>query len=179
MEIKRITITERGPVPRRMAKYHRAASKAGYQAAAEYHHRVHTPKRFTVAHGREANYRPRSGENLPYGSKAFWRSYYGRKLKGQTGGSKIWYLRDVIREGTAAPLVWTGETRHRARVTTISVTANRANLRYNVNALSYRVFPQEEFRRIIPRELAKLGQVFDDTYNKAFNDNNEVTKRNV
>lgn len=168
MQIGRITITERGPVPRRMAKYHRAASKAGYQAAAEYHHRHHTPKRFTVAHGREAGYRPRAGEKLPFGSKMFWGSYYGRKLKGGRG-----------RDGTAAPLVWSGETRERARMTTISVTANRGQLRYSVNALSFRGFPQEEFRRIIPRELERLGQVFDQVYNKVFNDSTETTKRNV
>lgn len=168
MEIKRITITERGPVPRRMAKHHRAASRAGYQAAAEYHHIEHTPKRFTVAHGREANYQPRAGQQFPFGSKMFWGSYYGRKLKGGRG-----------REATSAPLVWSGRTRERARVTTITVTANRGQLRYNVNALSFKVFPQEEFRRILPRELTRLGQVFDAEYNRIFNQSTETTKRTV
>lgn len=168
MQIERITITERGPVPRRMAKYHRAASRAGYHAAAEYHHTNHTPNRFTVAHGREAGYQPRAGEKLPFGSKLFWGSYYGRKLRGGRG-----------RPGTAAPLVWTGTTRERARMATITATANRGVLRYNVNALSFRVFPQEEFRRILPRELKKLGQVFDDVYNDIFNQSSESTKRTV
>jgi hypothetical protein len=166
VEIKRITIAERGPVPRAMAKYHRAASRTGYETAAQYHHRYHTPKRFTEAHGNEAGFQKRAGETLPFGSKLFWGSYFGRKLKGAPG-----------RPGTSAPLVWSGVTRDRARVTTITVTTNRGQLRYNVNALSFRGFPQEEFRRILPRELERLGQVFDKAYNKEFNRDLDEGKR--
>jgi len=158
MEIKAIRITERGPVPRALKKYHREASKSGYNAAGVEYHTTMRPLRFTRQHGLEAKYRPRSGENLPFGSKAYWRSYVGRKRKGGMG-----------RPGTDAPLVWSGRTRDRAQMVTLQAFSTRVDAKYSVNALNYNPWTQEEFRRMLPRELVSLGQVFDAEYDREFN----------
>lgn len=154
MEIKRITITERGPVPRAMAKQHRQASRQAYQAIAEKHHQENTAKRFTREHAVAAGYRPRGGEQYTFGSKAFWSSYTGRKLKAK---------------GHILPLVYSGVTRDRARMATIVVTTNRGQLKYSVNALNYQPWTREEFTRILPTEAAELGQHWDQIYNRLFN----------
>lgn len=154
MEITRVTITERGPVPRKMAKQHRQASRQAYQAIAEKHHQENTAKRFTREHALAAGYRKRGGEEHPFGSKAFWNSYTGRKLK---------------KRGHMLPLVNTGTTRDRARMATITVTTNRGQLKYQVNALNYQPWTREEFTRILPAEAKALGQHWDQIYNREFN----------
>jgi hypothetical protein len=158
MEIKAIRITERGPVPRALKKYHRAASKSAYNSAGIEYHTVLRPLRFTRAHAIEAKYRPRAGEQFPFGSKAFWRSYVGRKLRGGPG-----------RPGTNLPLVWTGRTRERAQMVSLQVFSTRVDARYALNQLNRIPWAQEEFRRILPRELTHLGQVFDAEYDREFN----------
>lgn len=151
MEIRAIKIRERGNVPRNMAKQHRRASREAYQQIAEMHHRENTPKRFTQEHAQAAGYRKRSGEQFTFGSKAFWGSYTGRKLR---------------QHGHTLPLVFTGKTRERARMTTITVTTNRGQLRYAVNALNFNPWTREEFTRLLPSEIEALGQHWDATYNR-------------
>jgi len=158
MEIVAIRIRDRGPVPRALKKYHRAASRKGYETAGFEFHARFTPRRFTAEHGKAAGYRPRAGQQFPYGSKMFWGSYFGRKLKGGRG-----------RPGTDAPLVWSGTTRDRARATSLSVTANRAQLKYSLNVLNFIPWAREEFERILPREADELGQVFEGAYDTEFN----------
>ena len=154
MEITRITIAERGPVPRQMAKQHRQASRQAYQAIAEKHHEENTAKRFTKEHALAAGYRKRAGEEHPFGSKAFWTSYTGRKLK---------------KHGHTLPLVFSGATRARARMATIVVTTNRGQLKYQVNALNYQPWTRDEFIKILPAEAKELGQHWDQIYNRQFN----------
>lgn len=153
MEIRAIKIRERGPVPRSMAKQHRQASREAYQAIAEQHHREHTPKRFTKEHALAAGYRKRKGEDLPFGSKAFWGSYTGRKSR---------------KFGHTLPLVWSGQTRDRARMATIQVTTNRGQLRYSVNALNYNPWTRDEFVRLTPAEVETLGQTWGSVYARLF-----------
>ena len=154
MEITRITIAERGPVPRQMAKQHRQASRQAYLAIAEKHHEENTAKRFTKEHALAAGYRKRAGEEHPFGSKAFWNSYTGRKLK---------------KHGHTLPLVFSGATRARARMATIVVTTNRGQLKYQVNALNYQPWTRDEFIKILPAEAKELGQHWDQIYNRQFN----------
>ena len=153
MEIRAIKIRERGTVPRSMAKQHRQASRQAYQEIAEQHHRENTPKRFTTEHAQAAGYRKRSGENLQFGTKAFWGSYTGRKLR---------------KFGHMLPLVYTGQTRDRARMATIQVTTNRGQLRYSVNALNFNPWTRDEFARLITPEVEALGQTFDRVYSRIF-----------
>lgn len=164
MEIRAIKIRERGPVPRSMAKQHRQASREAYQAIAEQHHREHTPKRFTKAHGQAAEYRKRKGEELQFGTKAFWGSYTGRKLR---------------KFGHTLPLVWSGQTRDRARMATIQVTTNRGQLRYSVNALNYNPWARDEFTTLTGPEVRALGQTWESVYSRLFDRNMDQGMRFV
>lgn len=154
MEIPRIQIVERGAVPRAMAKYHRAAMVAGYrESAIQFDYRFR-PLRFTVAHAVAADYPKPAGLRHPYGSKAFWASYYGRKLK---------------KHGEALPWVKTGETRNRAKVPTLSVNAKRGQLKYKTNKLNYLPGAPAAFAKVLPSEAAALGQVFKGAYDREYN----------
>lgn len=153
MEIRAIKIRERGNVPRNMAKQHRRASREAYQQIAEIHHRENTPKRFTKEHAQAAGYRKRSGEQFTFGSKAFWGSYTGRKLR---------------KFGHMLPLVWSGQTRDRARMATIQVTTNRGQLRYSVNALNYNPWSRDEFTTLTAPEVQALGQTWQTVYARFF-----------
>lgn len=153
MKILAITIRERGAVPRSMAKQHRQASRQAYQEIAEQHHRENTPNRFTKQHGQAAGYRKRKGEDLQFGTKAFWGSYTGRKLR---------------KFGHTLPLVWSGQTRDRARLATIQVTTNRGQLRYSVNALNYNPWARDEFTTLTAPEVQALGQTWETVYARFF-----------
>lgn len=155
MEIPRIKIVERGAVPRAMMRYHRDAMRAGYRAAALHFNEVFRPRRFTVAHAVAANYRKPAGlTKYAFGSKAFWRSYYGRKLR---------------RTGEALPFVNTGRTRSRAAAPTLVVSTKAGTLRYSVNALNYIPQAPDDFRRLLPSEINELGQVFNKAYDAEYN----------
>ena len=168
MEIKRIEIKEIGAVPRNMKRIHRTAAKSGYEAAATEFHQRFAPLRFTTAHANAANYKPRSGSNLPYGSKAYWRSYVGRKQRGGMG-----------RPGTTAPLVWTGETRDAARMATIAATSNRGEARYTLRKLNWIPWAREEFTRVLGAEAAALGQVFNRRYDTDYRSDQTVTRTTI
>lgn len=73
-------------------------------------HKHMAQKHFTKAGAREYEYTPRKGEESGVSSKAFWRSYTGRKKKAK---------------GHTLPLVWSGETRSRARTARIEAYATR------------------------------------------------------
>jgi hypothetical protein len=148
-----IQIKERGKTPRKLIPAHNAASRDGYNAAARYHHQKHTPKRFTYSHGREAGYTKRSGDDLPYGSKAYWKSYAGRKKK---------------QKGHRDPFVWSGRTRARARRVNIVVLNKTARLKYQVQALNWHPEYRQEWVKLLPAELITLGSVFERAYNKSF-----------
>ena len=159
MEIPRIQIVDRGAVPRAMLKYHRAAMAAGYRASAIEFDYKFRPLRFTVEHAKAADYPKPAGLRHPYGSKAFWASYYGRKLK---------------KTGEALPWVKSGETRNRAKVPTLAVTSKRAQLKYRVNRLNYLPGAPAAFSRVLPAEAQALGQVFKRAYDAEYNrDSNE------
>lgn len=153
MEIRAIKIRERGAVPRSLAKQHRQASRQAFQAIAEQHHRENTPRRFTKEHAIEAGYQKRAGEQLAFGTKAFWNSYTGRKLR---------------KYGHTLPLVFSGQTRDRARMATITVTTNRGQLRYSVQALNFNPWTRAEFVRLTQREVDALGQSYDTVYSRIF-----------
>jgi hypothetical protein len=165
MEIRRITIQEIGPVPRNMKRIHRAAAKTGYTAAATAFHERFAALRFTVSHAQAAGYKPRSGANLPYGSKAYWRSYVGRKQMGGMG-----------RPATTAPLVWTGETRDAARMATIDATSNRGTARYTLRKLNWIPWAREEFVRLLEGEANALGHVFNRVYDTNMQSNRDVSR---
>ena len=146
MEIPRIEIRERGKAPRRLATAYGQASRNAWRETGNWYHDNLRPKRFTVAHGKAAGYKPRKGDELPWGTKAFWRSYVGRKVR-------KFKHRD--------PLVFTGTSKRRSQMRTVVAQRNVAKLRYSVQAFNYHPYMQSEFRRILPVEAQQLGRVYD------------------
>jgi hypothetical protein len=125
----------------------RAAQKAAWLDVAKSFAANNVPQRFTSSFASEANYSHRSGQELPRGSKQFWRSYFGRKIR---------------KFGHADPFVWSGDTRRAARVATVSSTSNGASIRLpGTGRINYKPKYAAEFRRIIPREANEIGKLFD------------------
>ena len=148
-----IQLKERGKPVRKLIPAHNAASREAYRAVGMYYHEKLTPLRFTYEHGRAAGYTKRKGDDLPYGSKAYWQSYMGRKKR---------------QKGHRDPFVWSGTTRARARRVRLIVLNKEVRLRYQVQALNWNPDLRAEWLKILPRELIQLGRVFDAKYNKAF-----------
>ena len=143
----KITVRETGPVPRLLKSAYNRASKQAWYDAGIYFHETLWARRFTPAHGREAGYRPRSGDELPFGSKEFWRSYVGRKLRFKHHRN---------------PFEWSGTTKRLARSVSIVSTRNRASLRYaGLRVLNF-LPPEfnEELRRVLPSEARQIGRAY-------------------
>lgn len=154
MEIQKIVIREKGAVPRAMAKYHRMAAKEGYRSAGVLFHETMRAKRFTWEHGIAAGYRKRAGEELPWGSKAFWLSYFGRKLRSQH---------------TKDPFVYSGTTRRRAQTVNMVIVRDAARLKYQLNVFNYISWARAEWTRMLPAELVQLGHTFETKYDEVYN----------
>lgn len=152
-----IQIRERGATPGILKREFNRVSKTAWLDSAAEHHTDTTHKRFTPEHARKANYTRRKGELLPRGSKAFKRSYYGRKwLRADRGGGPE----------RADPLVYTGHSQRRSRFPSITSTSTRARLRFDVPAFNFRhpksrVRMSEEFRRILPPEERAIAEGYD------------------
>lgn len=148
-----------------MAKVYTAGSKSGWSDAAKQYHLKFRPKRFTQAHAKAAGYAKRSGEDLTYGSKAFWRSYVGRKIR------KFKHNQ---------PLRWSGNTRRGSAFATVSTTRVQARVKYpRVRVLNFRPNLQAEFRRILPDEARQLGRVYDRSLDRFLKTDKTVQTRTI
>lgn len=147
-----ITVRERGPVPRGMRKAFNAASKRAWADVGVYFHEHLREARFTEEHARAVGYTRRRGEAMPRGTKAFRRSYTGRKLQ---------------RFGHTRPLEFTGDTRRAMRTATLAPTSKGVKVRYpGARAFNFRhpqsqVRMNEEFRRLTHAETMLLAEVYD------------------
>lgn len=146
-----ITKVDSGLAPRPgMKREFNEATRDSYAETAFWFHDEKTPNRFTKSHAEQAGYGKRKGENLPRGSRAYRRSYTGRKerVKGHT-----------------RPMVLSGDTERDVTRSRPSVTAskNGAILRYpKARKLNYRhpksrLRPSEEFGRITSQEATEAG----------------------
>ena len=164
--LQTITVQERGATPRKLRKAYGIAGKASWLDTAAYFHSYYRDKRFTVAHGKAAGYQPRAGENLAYGSKAFWRSYYGRKIR---------------QKKTRAPLVWSGKTRDATRLGfRLSSTRNVGRVAYpSARVFNYRPFMAAEFRRITRQEAGELAKFFDEKLSARMSAFSETSSQKV
>lgn len=162
MIIDKITITERGAVPRRLQGAYNRAGKAAWSETGIYYHVNLRPKRFTKVHGDKAGYRKRSGENLPYGTRAFWRSYYGRKIR---------------EKHTTAPFVWSGRSRQAMQMARIVGARNLARVSYSgARVFNYNPWMNAEFRKILPEEATELARKFDLELNKELAKDDRLAK---
>jgi len=159
-----IQVRERGATPGIAKREFNNLSKAAWFDAAANHHRDNTRKRFTEAHARAAGYVKRKGEGLDRNSKAFRRSYYGRKLRSEKGGGK----------GQALPLVFSGRSRDRAKFPKVASTFRSAKLKFNTPAFNFRhpksrIRMSEEFRRVLPKEQQAIARTYDDGLDRRLN----------
>ena len=152
--LTKVILKERGPVPRRMIPAHNAAKRYSYREIGSYFHSTFAIRRFTYAHGKAAGYRPRSGDQLPFGSKEFYRSYAGRKRR---------------MKGHRDPMVWSGGSRARAKIATITATGKGSTVRYHFNVFNFHPWMHAEFSKVLTTEAVTLGKVFDKNYGKKFN----------
>jgi len=150
-----VKIQERGIVGRKMLSGFRAAMAASWSETGRDFAANNIPRRFTSAHAVEAGYSPRAGQNLARGSKLFWGSYFGRKLR---------------KFGHADPFVWSGETRRNAR--TARLTANSKGVRVSLpdaRKLNFNPKYAAEFVSITAREATSIGTAFDNRLNDHLN----------
>jgi hypothetical protein len=149
----RVQVKERGPVPRRLKAHYTQVSRESWRETGIAFHTTYRPRRFTTAHARAAGYAPRAGENLPYGSKAYWASYIGRKKR---------------RFGHVRPLEWSGESRRAVQTANLVVTSNQVKVKYRgARVFNFRGL-NEEFTRLLPAEAVQLGRVYDRNLTKRF-----------
>jgi hypothetical protein len=159
MVIGTITMVERGATPGLSAKWHNEAAKEGWQHTARYWHVTLRDKHFTEAGAREYGYTKRKGEGMVRGSKAYKRSYTGRK---------------EARFGHTRPLEFSGKSRRLTGTARISGTAKGATVRMNAPALNFKhpksqIVMRDELTRISQPETSELSNVFGQHYHRHAN----------
>lgn len=144
--------TKKRTVPRALRSVITQGRKSSWKATGRHFHTNHRHLRFTASHAKRARYYKRKGEGMPFGSKAFWRSYTGRKLR---------------KYGHMKPLYKTGETERMTRTAAISSTSKGVKIKYpgarkfNLRHPRSRIEMNNEFRRIAPYEIPTLGRVYE------------------
>lgn len=148
-----IVVRDRGATPRGMKRIFNNAKKEAWRDTAWRFHEEYRDKRFTPEHAAAAGYMKRKGELIPRGTKAFQRSYTGRKLR-------MWKHTN--------PLEFSGKTRRAVKWASVSSTSNGGKAAYS-GARVFNFLPPrskirmgEEFRRITQQEAIELGQYFDE-----------------
>lgn len=154
-----LTVVERGTVPRRLQGKLNSAIRTGLYAVAEDHHRVNVPKRFTAEHARKAYYFRRS------------REYESRKIREGRGND---------------PMVYSGRSRARAKVTRLSGTAKRVTATYSLPALNFTVGAKSrqrtmrsEFEKVIWTERRRGERLAVRTTNQAIKNDSTLSRRRL
>lgn len=171
--IELIEIRDRGITPRGMRRQFQKAQAEAWEDTAIEFQRLLLPKRFSILHARDAGYEKRKGDELPWGSKAWRKSYMGVKHR---------------RYKHQRPLEFTGETR--AAVTgptavNIRATAYQAQLAYpGARKLSFRakgsnVRAQDEFRRVTAMEARILSEIYDKRLDRILAANTDHTTTTI
>jgi hypothetical protein len=154
----RITIKERGNVPRKMQTAFTAAKRVAWEETGKHFHRHNRDARFTSEHADKAGYTRRKGEGMSRSSKEYRRSYTGRK---------------EARFGHTRPLELTGETRRLARSAMVTGTTKAVQIKYsgarkfNFRHPKSQINMSREFRTVAAYEVPALAQVFDSSLDQA------------
>lgn len=153
-----IVIAKQGATPGILAKERNRIKKASFFKIGTYWHARFLQEHFkNSAFQRYAEvYRPRKGMSGNPHPRGFKRSYTGQKLR---------------RFGHTLPLVYTGESRRLARIRDVRATSrgNRVVIharRFNMRSPHSRINMREEATIIIASEERKLGEVFDETFQR-------------
>jgi hypothetical protein len=144
----------------------RASLKTSWYNAGKFFHLNLRDKRFTKEHAMKAGYTLRKGEASGAGTKNFFRSYTGRKLK---------------KFGHTRPLEFTGETRAAVRTASISSTSNGGKVSYpGAKKFNYKnpfsnptMNLNLEFRKVLPDEADLIAKQINSEINSnwVFNNN--------
>lgn len=144
-------------VARRLRGQFSRAKKAAYHKIGVHWFRYLRPKHFTHEGFREYGYTPRKGQELPRGSREFWKSYCGRKLR---------------LHGHMLPLVFTGESRGLSRTANVRATSKGVRVvMAAVRKLNWRhpesqVYAAAELRRVSDGEARELTRIFGFELNR-------------
>jgi hypothetical protein len=126
----------------------RDAIRGAMAAAAKEWHQEYYEGHFTAAGATKYGYFKRKGEGLPRGTKAFSRSYHGKKLKHM---------------GHERPLVYTGESYQRGKVAKIVASSKQAKVvlpsTFNFKHPKSRINMREEVTRVLPEEVQHLRDI--------------------
>ena len=147
-----VTVRDRGPIGRGLKAGFNRASKTAWERTGLHFHTTMRESRFDPEHQRKAGFALRKGQGMTPGSKAFKRSYTGRKL---------------ARFGHTRALEFTGDTRRAIRAASITSTskgsrvAYRAASKFSFRHPKSRIRMQDEFRRILPEEATELARRYD------------------
>ena len=167
-QIRVVGIRERQPLAKGLRREFNEKSKKAWEAAGQYFHDNLRDKRFTKEHAEEAGYYKRKGEAQTPGSKAFKRSYHGRKFYSPNRGGG---------RNMANPLEDSGETRSLVRTNyRIEATRNKVVIKYpgarklNFRNPKSRIRMNEEFKRLTDRELRLLARVYDEKLDELLNE---------
>lgn len=157
-----------GPVPGSLNLSQRRFNellKDAWFESGKYWHTEFRPKHFTKEGAAEYGYKPRKGEDLPFGSRGFWKSYTGKKQK---------------RFGHTLPLVNTGELRDRSKTANIQPTKNsvrvalsRAN-KANWHNPHSEINMADELTMISDQEEVILAEVHDDAMQRMLDRIHEI-----
>lgn len=117
------------------------------------------PEHFKVSGARLYGYTPRSGEQYPYGSREFRRSYTGRKKR---------------MFGHTNPLVWSGRSRTLAQHGQIRATAKLCTVKVPAPALNFRnprskIDMRTEVLKVVESELKTLGAAASKRFERVTN----------
>lgn len=151
---------ERGAVPRKLQKLHRQAKKAAWPVVGQHFHEQFRPKRFTAEHAQKAGYAKRKGEGLAFGSKQWKRSTMGQKFRKSRA-------RKNRQADAMEPLVFSGDTRARSEIATVTATSKGVKVKYsgarklNFQHSKSRINMRKEFVTLTKPEMMMLAHVFD------------------
>lgn len=157
-----IEVRERGATPGQTKRVFNRVSKSAWFDAALFDHNEHADDPFTEAGRLAGGFPKRRGQNLTPGSKAFKRSYYGRKFaSAKLGGGP----------GQALPNVFTGESRRRAKFVRSTSTSGGFVNRYAVPRLNFKnpntqVHPANEFRFRSPKQVQATADACDHSLDR-------------
>lgn len=121
------------------------AVKSSLSAAALAWHQRYYEGHFTAAGGAQYGYFQRKGEGQPRDSKAFRRSYAGRKLR---------------KFGHGDPLKFSGDAYRRGKVAIVRATSKQAKVvlpsKFNWKHPKSRIVMRDELTRVLPAESDAL-----------------------
>ncbi len=159
--IGEIRVRYSGAVPGIVARELNRIKKAAWIAVGIFWHGSSRMRagHFTVAGGRRHGYLPRKGQELPFGTKKFWRSYAGQKQR-------------LV--GHQRPLLFSGDSLRASRIQKVKATATNKKSKckvilppgFNRRHPASKINMRAEVTHITIDEARKLVKKFDGGVDK-------------